>query len=216
MYRNIIKPFLDFVSALMALIVASPVLLIFGILLIINNRGSLFFTQLRPGKDAKLFKVYKFKTMTDQKDASGNLLSDEKRLTPIGKFVRATSMDELPQILNVLKGDISFVGPRPLLPSYLELYTKRQATRHEVKPGITGWTQVNGRNAIPWEQKFEYDAWYVENQSFLLDFKIVLMTFKKVFQSDGISDADSSTMVSFTGTKDEPENGSKQTNNATV
>ena len=216
MYRNIIKPFLDFVSALMALIVASPVLLIFGILLSINNRGSLFFTQLRPGKDAKLFKVYKFKTMTDQKDASGNLLSDEKRLTPIGKFVRATSMDELPQILNVLKGDISFVGPRPLLPSYLELYTKRQAIRHEVKPGITGWTQVNGRNAIPWEQKFEYDAWYVENQSFLLDFKIVLMTFKKVFQSDGISDADSSTMVSFTGTKDEPENGSKQTNNATV
>ena len=199
MYRSLIKPFFDFISALMAIIVASPILLIFGILLAFNNRGSVFFTQLRPGKNGELFKVLKFKTMTDQKDAQGLLLPDDKRLTPIGKFVRATSMDELPQIINILKGDISFVGPRPLLPSYLELYNDRQAMRHEVKPGITGWAQVNGRNAISWKQKFEYDAWYVENQSFILDFRIVLLTFKKVFQSDGISAESQATTTHFEG-----------------
>lgn len=201
MYKSFIKPSLDFLSASMAIIVASPILLIFGILLLINNHGSLFFTQLRPGKNGKLFKVIKFKTMTDKKDANGQLLPDDKRLTPIGKFVRATSMDELPQIFNVIKGDISFVGPRPLLPAYLELYNERQAKRHDVKPGITGWAQVNGRNAISWEQKFEYDAWYVENQSFILDFKIVLMTFQKVFKSDGISAESEATISAFTGSK---------------
>ncbi|KQC34060.1 UDP-galactose phosphate transferase [Nonlabens sp. YIK11] len=201
MYKTIIKPSLDFISALMAVIAASPVLLIFGLLLAINNRGSLFFTQVRPGKNGKLFKVIKFKTMTDKKDANGNLLPDDQRLTPVGKFVRATSMDELPQIFNVLKGDLSFVGPRPLLPAYLELYNERQAMRHQVKPGITGWAQVNGRNAISWEQKFEYDAWYVENQSFLLDFKIVLLTFKKVFKSDDINADANATMSAFKGSK---------------
>ena len=199
MYKNLIKPSLDFISALMAVIVASPILLIFAILLLINNRGSLFFTQLRPGKNGKLFRVIKFKTMTDKKNANGELLPDDRRLTSIGKFVRATSMDELPQIFNILKGDISFVGPRPLLPSYLELYNERQAKRHYVKPGITGWAQINGRNAISWEQKFEYDAWYVENQSFLLDFKIVLGTFAKVFKSEGISENQQATMTKFTG-----------------
>ena len=201
MYKTIIKPFLDFVSALMAVIAASPILIIFGILLAINNRGSLFFTQLRPGKKGKLFKVIKFKTMTDRKDTQGNLLSDADRLTPIGNFVRKTSMDELPQIFNILKGDISFVGPRPLLPAYLELYNERQAKRHDVKPGITGWAQINGRNAISWEQKFEYDAWYVENQSFIIDFKIVLLTFKKVFKSDGINTDGHTTTEKFKGNK---------------
>ncbi|PRP66919.1 sugar transferase [Nonlabens agnitus] len=199
MYKSVIKPSLDFISALMAVIAASPVLLIFGLLLAFNNRGSLFFTQVRPGKKGKLFRVIKFKTMTDKKDSNGNLLPDDQRLTPIGKFVRATSMDELPQIFNVLKGDISFVGPRPLLPAYQELYNERQAMRHQVKPGITGWAQINGRNAISWEQKFEYDTWYVENQSFLLDFKIVLLTFKKVFKSDGINTSGEATTKPFQG-----------------
>lgn len=201
MYKLIIKPSLDFISALMAVIAASPVLIIFGILLAFNNRGSLFFTQLRPGKKGKLFKVIKFKTMTDRKDAQGNLLPDADRLTPIGNFVRKTSMDELPQIFNILKGDISFVGPRPLLPAYLKLYNERQAKRHDVKPGITGWAQINGRNAISWEQKFEYDAWYVENQSFLLDFKIVLLTFKKVMVKDDINTEGQATTLPFTGNR---------------
>ena len=165
------------------------------------NKGSgVFFTQERPGKEGKIFKVIKFKTMTDERDAEGNLLPDAVRLTKVGSFVRSTSIDELPQLINVLKGDMALIGPRPLLPQYLPLYSKEQARRHEVRPGITGWAQVNGRNAISWTGKFELDVWYVVSLLlFLLDLKIIFMTIKKVFVREGISSETSVTMEAFTG-----------------
>jgi lipopolysaccharide/colanic/teichoic acid biosynthesis glycosyltransferase len=163
------------------------------------NQGKPFFFQIRPGKKGQLFKIIKFKTMNDKKDNEGNLLSDEYRLTKIGAFVRKTSLDEIPQLLNVLKGDMSLIGPRPLLPEYLPLYNESQRRRHEVKPGITGWAQVNGRNAISWAQKFEYDVWYVENVSFLLDLKILYQTIKKVFKREGITAENSVSAEAFKG-----------------
>ena len=176
MYKNFIKPVIDFVLALVGFLFLSPVFVLVMIGLFFANDGKPFFFQLRPGKDGKIFKIIKFKTMTDKKDENGNLLPDADRLTKIGSFVRKTSLDEIPQLLNVIKGDMSLVGPRPLLPKYLELYNDFQRRRNEVKPGITGWAQVNGRNSISWEKKFEYDVWYVDNVSFLLDIKILTMT----------------------------------------
>ena len=164
-----------------------------------NKGAGVFFMQQRPGKKGKIFKVIKFKTMTDECDVNGDLLPDEKRLTNVGKFLRSTSMDELPQLINVLKGDMALIGPRPLLPQYLPLYNKEQARRHEVRPGITGWAQVNGRNAISWTKKFELDVWYVDHCSFLLDLKIILLTIKKVFVREGISSDTSVTMEAFNG-----------------
>ncbi len=183
----------------MALVVASPVIVIIVIALAIANRGKIWFTQDRPGKDGKLFTVIKFKTMTDECDKDGNLMSDEKRLTSIGKFVRKTSIDEIPQLFNVLLGHMSFVGPRPLLTEYLALYNNEQRRRHLVKPGITGWAQVNGRNALSWQQKFAYDIWYVDHISFALDFKILFLTVIKVFKAEGISSESSLTMEKFRG-----------------
>jgi lipopolysaccharide/colanic/teichoic acid biosynthesis glycosyltransferase len=168
--------------------------------LFLANQGKPFFIQKRPGLHGRIFKIIKFKTMNDKKDAAGTLLPDAQRLTAIGIFVRKTSLDELPQLLNVIKGDMSIVGPRPLLPEYLPLYTAEQAMRHNVKPGITGWAQVNGRNAISWEQKFEYDVWYVNNISFILDFKIFFLTIKKVFISEGINMEGLVTTEAFKGT----------------
>ena len=182
------------------MVIIWPILLIMTLWLHFANRGAgAFFTQERPGQYGKIFKVIKFKTMTDERDENGDLLPDEKRLTKIGKFIRSTSVDELPQLFNVLKGDMSLIGPRPLLPQYLLLYSKEQARRHEVRPGITGWAQVNGRNAISWTKKFELDVWYVDHCSFLLDLKIIFLTVKKVFVREGISSDTSVTMEPFTG-----------------
>jgi lipopolysaccharide/colanic/teichoic acid biosynthesis glycosyltransferase len=186
MYIIFFKPLIDIVSSSILIILFSPLILIVFVLLFIVNIGKPFFLQIRPGKNERLFKIIKFKTMNDKKDKDGNLLSDEIRLTKIGQIVRKLSLDELPQLINVIKGDMSFVGPRPLLPEYLPLYNDTQKKRHNVKPGITGWAQVNGRNAISWEKKFEYDVWYVENLSFLLFLKIIWLTLIKVFKSDGI------------------------------
>lgn len=199
MYQSVIKPFFDFISALIGLILLSPVFIIVTLLLTFANNGKPFFFQLRPGKNGKIFKIVKFKTMNDKKDKEGNLLPDAIRLTKIGSFVRKTSLDEIPQLLNVLTGDMSIVGPRPLLTHYLHLYNDFQNRRHEVKPGITGWAQVNGRNAISWDQKFTYDVWYVDNISFSLDVKILLKTIFKVLKSDGINAADAATIEPFDG-----------------
>lgn len=177
----------------------SPIFLLTTLLLTIANAGHPFFTQTRPGKHAKPFKVIKFKTMNDSRDASGYLLPDAQRLTPLGKYIRKTSLDELPQLINVLKGDMSLVGPRPLLVEYLPLYTKEQARRHEIRPGITGWAQVNGRNAISWEQKFEYDVYYVDHCSFVLDLVILIKTIEKVFMSEGINQVGQATAEKFNG-----------------
>ncbi|GAK99715.1 sugar transferase [Nonlabens ulvanivorans] len=201
MYRNLFKPLLDRITALIAFMLLFPVFIMVLLFLSIANSGSPFFFQIRPGKNGQLFKIIKFKTMNDKKDDQGNLLSDAKRLTRIGSIVRKTSLDELPQLLNVIKGDMSIVGPRPLLPAYLELYSKEQARRHDVKPGITGWAQVNGRNAISWEEKFKLDVWYVDHQSFMLDLKIIFKTIKKVFVSEGISAAGQATTTRFKGSK---------------
>lgn len=199
-YSKITKGLFDKTIALIVLLLLSPVLLILIISLHFSNKGfGVFFTQTRPGKNARLFKIIKFKTMTDEHDANGNLLHDKDRITKIGKFIRATSLDELPQLINVLKGDMSLVGPRPLLPKYLPLYNERQARRHDVKPGITGWTQVNGRNSISWKEKFEMDVWYVENISFALDMKILFLTFLKVLKREGINASDSVSGVPFKG-----------------
>ena len=199
-YYNFTKRLVDFFVAFCVLIVLAPLLLIIAIILCFANNGKcLFFLQERPGRHGKIFKVIKFKTMTDERDAEGNLLPDDKRLTKVGKFVRSTSIDELPQLINVLKGDMSFIGPRPLLPQYLPLYNKEQARRHEVRPGITGWAQVNGRNAISWVRKFELDVWYVDHCSFFLDLKIFFLTIKKVFVREGISSDTAVTMEPFTG-----------------
>ena len=199
MYRNIIKPVLDFLTALIAFIVLSPIFVVVMIGLWFANNGKPFFYQLRPGKGECIFRIIKFKTMNDRCDANGQLLPDAERLTKIGAFVRKTSLDEIPQLLNVLKGDMSIIGPRPLLPQYLPLYNETQKRRHEVKPGITGWAQVNGRNAISWEKKFELDVWYVDHQSFVLDLKILLLTVKKVFIREGISQEGQATMEEFRG-----------------
>ena len=199
LYRYIIKPTADRSVALVALVVTLPITLIVTGLLFIYNSGKPFFFQLRPGLNQRIFKIIKFKTMTDARDAAGNLRPDADRLTWIGAIVRKTSIDELPQLLNVLRGDMSLVGPRPLLVEYLPRYSPRQQTRHHVRPGITGWAQVNGRNAISWQQKFEYDAWYVENQSFGLDFKILWLTVLKVLKSDGVNSATAATMEKFMG-----------------
>ncbi len=200
MYPCFLKRFIDFVVVFWVLAVIWPILLSIVIWLHFANKGAgAFFTQERPGKHGEIFKVIKFKTMTDECDEDGNLLPDEKRLTKIGKFVRSTSIDELPQLINVLKGDMALIGPRPLLPQYLPLYSKEQARRHEVRPGITGWAQVNGRNAISWTKKFELDVWYVDHCSFLLDLRIIFLTIKKVFVREGINSNTSVTMEPFTG-----------------
>ena len=180
MYRCYIKSLIDILISFIIFVIVFPVLMIVSLFLFFANSGNPFFFQLRPGKNEKIFRIIKFKTMNDKKDSEGNLLTDAHRLTKIGKFVRKTSIDELPQLINVLKGDMSLIGPRPLLPEYLTLYNELQKKRHEVKPGITGWAQINGRNTISWEQKFEYDVWYVENISFKLDCKILFCTLKKV------------------------------------
>jgi lipopolysaccharide/colanic/teichoic acid biosynthesis glycosyltransferase len=197
MYKSILKPFLDCIVAFIAIFLLSPIFILVTIGLFFDNKGKPFFFQLRPGKNGQLFKIIKFKTMNDKKNVNGNLLSDARRITKIGKLVRKTSLDELPQLLNVLKGQMSLIGPRPLLPEYLPLYNETQKRRHEVKPGITGWAQVNGRNAISWQQKFEYDVWYVDNRSFILDCKIVSLTIRKVFISEGISNEGHVTMPTF-------------------
>ena len=200
MYRHFFKRLIDFCIAFVALSFLFLPLSFIAIWLHFANKGAgVFFTQSRPGKDGKIFKVIKFKTMTDERDCDGNLLPDAERLTNVGKFIRSTSIDELPQLINVLKGDMALIGPRPLLPQYLTLYSKEQARRHEVRPGITGWAQVNGRNNISWTKKFEYDVWYVDHCSFLLDIKIVFLTVKKVLVRDGISHEGQATMEAFNG-----------------
>jgi lipopolysaccharide/colanic/teichoic acid biosynthesis glycosyltransferase len=198
-YRKHLKPLFDFFAALASFILFFPIFIIVLILLLITNNGRPFFFQSRPGKDEKIFKVIKFKTMNDKKDKNGDFLPDAKRLTAVGKFIRKTSLDEIPQLLNVIKGDMSLIGPRPLLVEYLPLYNDIQKRRHEVKPGITGWAQVNGRNAISWEQKFDYDVWYVDHLSFLLDVKIFFLTIRKVFISEGINSQTAATMEKFKG-----------------
>lgn len=201
MYKSYFKRILDFIIVLVLLLLIWPILLCIILWIYFANKGSgVFFTQERPGKDGKIFKVIKFKTMTDERDENGNLLPDGDRLTKIGKFIRSTSIDELPQLINVLKGDMSLIGPRPLLPQYLPLYSKEQMRRHEVRPGITGWAQCNGRNAITWTKKFELDVWYVNNVSFCLDIKIIFLTVKKVLLRADISSDNDATMEDFDGT----------------
>jgi len=199
MYKNYFKRLIDFISAFIGLVVVMPVLVFVGFLLLFVNKGKPFFIQDRPGKGGIVFKVIKFKTMNDWRDSQGRFLPDEQRLTRIGRFVRSTSIDELPQLLNVLKGDMSLVGPRPLLVKYLPLYNERQAKRHDVRPGITGWAQVNGRNALSWDEKFEHDVYYTENVSLALDAKIIIMTIFNVLKREGIASTTSSTMEAFTG-----------------
>lgn len=195
-----LKIIFDKIFALILMIVLSPIYLIIICILRLKVGKPILFKQSRPGYKEKIFDIYKFRTMTNQVDEKGNLLNDEQRLTKVGKFLRSTSLDELPQLFNVLKGDMSFVGPRPLLVEYLKLYTVKQKKRHNVKPGITGWAQVNGRNVIDWEKKFEYDVWYVEHQSFLLDMKILWMTMCKVIQRKNINSDLSTTVEKFRGT----------------
>ena len=199
LYKKYLKRLFDFLSALLGLLVLSPLFILASIALFLANQGKPFFLQKRPGKNGRIFTIIKFKTMNDKKDAQGNLLSDAERLTPVGAFVRKTSLDEIPQLINVLKGDMSLIGPRPLLVQYLPLYTAEQKKRHDVRPGITGWAQVNGRNAISWEQKFAYDVWYVKNITFVLDLKILVLTIKKVFVREGISQKGEVTMEVFKG-----------------
>ncbi|WP_298632091.1 sugar transferase [uncultured Porphyromonas sp.] len=202
LYRDYIKRILDFLLALVMLVLLSPLLLVVYIWLTIANKGAgALFTQERPGKDERIFKLYKFKSMTDERDAEGNLLPDAQRLTKVGQFIRKTSLDELPQLWNVLKGDMSFIGPRPLLVQYLPLYNEEQRRRHNVRPGITGWAQVNGRNTISWEQKFKLDIYYVDHLSLWLDIKIIWLTIKKVVVREGINSETSATMEDFCGTK---------------
>jgi len=196
-----LKRIIDVLISIPGFVVLSPFFGVSALLLFFSNKGKVFFLQPRPGKDGKIFRVIKFKTMNDKRDANGNLLPDAQRLTWIGKIIRKPSLDEIPQLLNVIKGDMSLIGPRPLLIEYLPLYNCFQKRRHEVRPGITGWAQVNGRNAISWEQKFAYDVWYVDHLSFSLDMKIMFMTFAKVLNSEGINAEGSATMEKFTGTK---------------
>lgn len=199
MYKYFFKILIDITVSLVAFITLSPIFILLILLLLVFNGGNVFFFQRRPGLNGKIFKVIKFKTMNDKRDKNGELLPDADRLTPLGKFIRKTSLDEMPQLLNIIKGDMSLVGPRPLLVEYLPLYNDIQKQRHNVRPGITGWAQVNGRNAISWRQKFEYDVWYIENISFLLDVKILFLTIGKIFKSEGINSSTSVTMEKFTG-----------------
>lgn len=199
MYRKFFKPLIDFFVAITGLIILIPLLFIVALLLTFANKGNPFFLQKRPGKNGKIFKIVKFRTMTNEMDQEGKLLPDEKRLTGLGKLIRKTSLDEIPQLVNVLVGDMSLIGPRPLLPEYLSLYNERQMKRHNVRPGITGWAQVNGRNAISWKQKLEYDVWYVENISIVLDLKIFIKTIKKVVFSEDINTANMATTEPFNG-----------------
>jgi len=198
-YRDFFKPLLDRISALLLLVLFLPVMGLVALVIRVAMGSPVLFRQKRPGKDGKIFEIYKFRTMTEERDEKGELLPDGKRLGKIGKFIRSASLDELPQLFNVVKGEMSFVGPRPLLVEYLPLYSERQKKRHDVMPGITGWAQVNGRNAISWKEKFEYDVWYVEHQSFRLDMKILWMTFKKVFAREDVSQGGHPTMEKFTG-----------------
>lgn len=198
-YRTIFKPLFDVLSAACGLIILSPILISIALLSLVVNRENPFFTQVRTKKNGSLFKIIKFKSMNSKKDEKGTLLPDKDRLTKLGKFLRKTSLDEIPQLFNVLLGEMSIVGPRPLLPEYLPLYSEEQSRRHEVKPGITGWAQVNGRNAISWEEKFEKDVWYADHQSFKLDLKIVLLTTKKVFVREGINMDGEATTTHFKG-----------------
>ncbi|WP_404320074.1 undecaprenyl phosphate N,N'-diacetylbacillosamine 1-phosphate transferase [Malaciobacter canalis] len=197
--KKMLKTIFDKTLVLFLIIIFSPIYIVVSLLILWKMGSPILFRQQRPGKDEKIFGIYKFRTMTNDTDADGNLLPDEQRLVGVGKFIRSTSLDELPQLFNVLKGEMSFVGPRPLLIEYLDLYNDKQKRRHEVKPGITGWAQVNGRNAISWEQKFDYDVWYVDNQSFWLDMKILWMTFLKVVKRSDISSSSSATMEKFKG-----------------
>ena len=206
MYAKLIKRPMDFFLSLCAIIVLSPVLLILMVIGAIKMKGNPFFTQLRPGKNEKIFKLIKFRTMTNEKDAEGNLLPDEVRLTGYGKFLRSTSLDELPELVNILKGDMSIVGPRPLLVQYLPLYNDRQKLRHSVRPGLTGLAQINGRNTITWEQKFEDDVMYIENLTFAGDIKIIFLTAYKVLKREGISQENNATMEEFKGTPKETAN----------
>lgn len=199
MYRLITKPLIDLMTAFTGLMLLSPVFIVVIIFLFITNSGKPFFFQQRICKNEKKFKIIKFKTMNDKKDSNGNLLPDSERITKIGKFVRKTSLDELPQLINVLKGEMSLIGPRPLLPEYLPLYNKFQKRRHEVKPGITGWAQVNGRNSISWQKKFKLDVWYVNNISLVLDIKILMLTILKIIKSEGVNQKNNSTVDSFKG-----------------
>lgn len=201
MYRSFFKRFIDFIITVLGLLIISPLLLLITLLLFFSNKGKPFFYQDRPGKDGRVFRLLKFKTMNDKRDARGRLLPDADRLTRVGRIIRSLSLDELPQLWNVLKGDMSLVGPRPLLIRYLPRYNARQARRHEVRPGITGWAQVNGRNAISWEDKFEYDVYYVDNLSFLLDVKIFWLTILKVIKREGINNTVDQTMSEFMGDK---------------
>ena len=199
MYKNFFKRIIDFTLSFIGFIIISPIFVVIIIILFFANNGKPFFFQPRPTRNEQIFRVIKFKTMNDKRDKNGNLLFDAERMTKIGNFVRSTSLDEIPQLLNVIKGDMSLIGPRPLLIEYLPLYNETQRRRHEVRTGITGWAQVNGRNTISWQQKFEYDVWYVDNLSFILDLKILLLTIKKVFVRDGISSKTNATMEKFTG-----------------
>ena len=200
MYKNYLKRVFDFSIALFAIVIASPLMITVAVWLHFANKGAgVFFLQERPGRYGKIFKVVKYKTMTDEKDSNGNLLPDEDRLTPIGKFIRSTSIDELPQLINVLKGDMALIGPRPLLVKYLPLYSKKQARRHEVRPGLSGWAQCHGRNAISWTQKLEYDVWYVDNISLWTDIRIIWKTIISVVQRDGISAENNVTIDDFNG-----------------
>lgn len=199
MYKGFFKRIFDLLSSISGFILLSPVFIVITLGLFFSNQGRPFFFQLRPGKNGKIFKIIKFKTMNDKKDTNGLLLSDATRLTKIGSFVRKTSLDEIPQLLNVIKGDMSLIGPRPLLVQYLHLYSDSQKRRHEVRPGITGWAQVNGRNAISWDKKFELDVWYVDHISFLLDVKILFKTILKVIKSEGINAANAATIEPFNG-----------------
>ena len=199
MYRSFIKPGFDFCFAFLILCITLPLLFILGFLLFLQNSGTPFFSQVRPGLKEKLFTIYKLKTMRDIRDDQGVLLPDNQRITPLGKIIRKLSLDELPQFWNVLEGDMSFVGPRPLLPEYLPLYNKKQKNRHNLKPGITGWAQVKGRNTISWQQKFKYDLWYIENQSFILDLKILLFTVGKIFKTQEVNASGLNTMERFNG-----------------
>jgi len=199
MYRSFIKPGFDFCFAFLIIGITLPLFFILGFLLFRQNSGTPFFSQVRLGLKEKLFTIYKLKTMRDTRDDQGVLLPDNQRITPLGKIIRKLSLDELPQFWNVLKGDMSFVGPRPLLPEYLPLYNKKQKNRHNLKPGITGWAQVKGRNTISWQQKFEYDLWYIENQSFILDLKILLFTIGKIFKTQEVNASGLNTMERFNG-----------------
>ena len=199
MYKFFFKPLLDFILSLLGLIISSPLFLIVIIALLFANKGKVFFLQNRPGKNEEIFKIIKFRTMNNKRDAHGNLLPDVERLTKIGKLVRKTSLDEIPQLINVLLGNMSLIGPRPLLPEYLPLYNDFQKKRHHIKPGITGWAQINGRNAVEWEKKFKFDVWYVENMSFFLDLQIMFLTLKKVLKLEGVNREGEATNIAFKG-----------------